>query len=216
MGEPIAIAYQRVIVSGNEPIVTRWRYPPQAISPCDESDPRHADKVGFVHLMKPLRPELHNRRSFIITAAAAGACLAPLLKAAGALAQPADIAPFERTPLFETELKKLLAGAVPTDGKITVDLPEMAENGNFVPITMSVDSPMTDADHVRAIHILSSGNPVAHVATFRLSPLNGRARVQSRMRLARSQDVVVLAELSNGEITMSTMTVKVTLGGCQT
>ena len=215
MNEPIAIPRHCVIVSGNEPIVTRWRQPPQAIYSGDRSDPRHASKVVFVHLMKALRPELLNRRSFIITAAA-GACLAPLLKSATALAQTADTAPFERTPLFETELKTLLAGAVPTDGKITVDLPEMAENGNFVPITMTVDSPMTDADHVRAIHILSSGNPVAHVATFRLSPLNGRARVQSRIRLARSQDVVVLAELSNGEITMSTMTVKVTLGGCQT
>ncbi|HEY8194887.1 MAG TPA: thiosulfate oxidation carrier protein SoxY, partial [Hyphomicrobium sp.] len=87
-------------------------------------------------------------------------------------------------------------------------------NGNFVPITIVVESPMTDADHVKAIHLLSTANPVAHVATFRLSPINAVARVQSRMRLAKTQDVVTLAELSTGQMLIATTFVKVTIGGC--
>ncbi len=79
---------------------------------------------------------------------------------------------------------------------------------------MTVDSPMTDADHVKAIHIVSTANPVALVATFHLSPVNAIARVQSRMRLAKTQDVIVLAELSNGRLLMSTTKVGVTIGGC--
>ena len=79
---------------------------------------------------------------------------------------------------------------------------------------MPVDSPMTDADHVKAIHNVSNANPVAHVETIHLSPINAVARVQSRMRLAKTQDVIILAVLSNGEILMSTTTVKVTIGGC--
>jgi sulfur-oxidizing protein SoxY len=85
-----------------------------------------------------------------------------------------------------------------------------------VPITIFTDNPMTAEDHVMAVHILSTGNPVARVATFHLSPLNGSARVQSRMRLARTQDVVVLAELSKGDVRMSAVIVKVTIGGCAT
>lgn len=160
-----------------------------------------------------------DRRHFVITAAAL-ACLISTGRDAAAGGVSADTmtdaAPFERTELFREAYDKLVAGATPTEGKVSLELPELAENGNFVPVTITVDSPMTDTDHVRKIHILSTGNPVANVATFHLSPLNGSARVQSRMRLARSQDVVVVAELSTGELTMSTLTVKVALGGCQT
>lgn len=155
-----------------------------------------------------------NRRSFVLVALGA-ACSTQLLGSGRALADPGAVLPFERTPHFEEAFQKLLAGATPVEDLIAVDLPEIAENGNFVPITIVAESPMTDADHVRTIHILSSGNPVAPVATFRLSPLNGTARVQSRMRLARSQDVIVLAEMSTGALAIATMTVKVTIGGCQ-
>lgn len=155
-----------------------------------------------------------NRRSFILATLGA-ACSAKFLASSHAFADASAVLPFERTPHFEEAFQKFRAGATPVEGLITVDLPEIAENGNFVPITIVTESPMTDADHVRAIHILSSGNPVASVATFRLSPLNGTARVQSRMRLARSQDVIVLAEMSTGVLAIATMTVKVTIGGCQ-
>lgn len=150
-----------------------------------------------------------DRRSFLISATATAA-LTPLL-ARGAKAEPAGL---ERSKKFRDAFAKFTNGATPVEDKVTVDLPELADNGNFVPITIHVDSPMADADYVKAIHLLSTANPHARVATFHLSPINAVARVQSRMRLAKTQDVVVLAELSTGQILMSTTLVKVTIGGC--
>lgn len=155
------------------------------------------------------RISILDRRHFLISAAAA-AGLASLLRET-AHAASSDR---ERSKDFEATFARLTGGASASTGKLTVDLPELADNGNFVPITMMVDSPMTDADHVTAIHLLSTANPAALVATFHLSPVNGVARVQTRMRLAKTQDVVVLAELSTGEILMATSRVKVTIGGC--
>ena len=77
-------------------------------------------------------------------------------------------------------------------------MPEIAENGNTVPFSISVDNPMTEKDYVKAIHVIATGNPQPGVATFRFTPLSGKAAVASRMRLPRSQDVVGLAELSDG------------------
>lgn len=150
-----------------------------------------------------------SRRSLLISATAA-AGLSPLL----AYAASGDTQTPERSKKFEDAFAKLSAGAKPVEGKLTVDLPETADNGNFVPITIAVESTMTDADYVKAIHLLSTLNPLAHVATFHLSPVNAVARVQSRMRLAKTQDVVVLAELSTGQMLMSTTHVKVIIGGC--
>ena len=82
-------------------------------------------------------------------------------------------------------IKKFTGGKTPVPGKIKLDLPEIAENGNTVPFTITVDSPMTDADYIKAVHVVSTGNPVADVATFRFTPLSGRAMVSSRMRLAK-------------------------------
>jgi sulfur-oxidizing protein SoxY len=150
-----------------------------------------------------------NRRAFLVSAATA-AGLMPIL----VYADTSGSQTLERSQKFEEDFAKLVGGARPVEEKITVDLPEIAENGNFVPIMLSVDSPMTDADYVKAIHLLSTANPVAHVATFHLSPLNGIARVQTRMRLAKTQDVVTLAELSSGQMLIATTLVKVTIGGC--
>jgi sulfur-oxidizing protein SoxY len=151
------------------------------------------------------------RRTFVVSAlAAAAAGFRPL----SALAEDTSALTLERSQKFKDDFARLVGAATPIEGKIAVDLPDIAENGNFVPITMAVDSPMTEADHVTAIHLLSTANPVAHVATFRLSPINAVARVQSRMRLAKTQDVIVLAELSGGDMLISTTLVKVTIGGC--
>lgn len=151
-----------------------------------------------------------SRRTFIVAGGAAIG-LAPFAvradeSSAGALSEPSQD--------FRDDFKRIVGDAKPIDGKVSVDLPETADNGNFVPITIAVDSPMTEADHVKAIHILSSANPHAHVATFHLSPVNAVARVQSRMRLAKTQDVIVLAELSGGDVLISTTRVKVLIGGC--
>lgn len=149
-----------------------------------------------------------NRRTFLLTATAA-ATLFP-----GFMARADTATQLTRSELFETDLKAILKGATPVEGKIAIDLPEIAENGNFVPITIHVDSLMTADDYVKTVHILSTSNPVAKVATFHLSPINAVARVQSRMRLAKTQDVVVVAEMSTGAIALSQALVKVTIGGC--
>jgi len=151
-----------------------------------------------------------SRRTLMVSAAASAMLLKPLL----ALADDAAVSELTRSAQFEEVFAKLIAGATPAEGKVTVELPEIAENGNFVPITISVDSPMTDADNVKTIYLLSTANPVALVGTFRLTPINAEARVQTRMRLAKTQDVITLAEFSNGTLAIATNLVKVTIGGC--
>ena len=152
-----------------------------------------------------------NRRTVLVSGLSALAAFRTTL----ALAEDAAPSQLERSKSFNEVFAALTNGAKPADGMIVLDLPEIAENGNFVPVTITIDSPMTEADHVTAIHLLSTANPVAKVATFKLSAVNGVARVQSRMRLAKTQDVVVLAQLSTGAIAMAMQTVKVTIGGCQ-
>lgn len=152
-----------------------------------------------------------DRRSLVISAASAAFLLTNFR------GQAEDVAPapvLERSGQFADAYAALVAGAKPLEGKITLELPEVAENGNFVPLTVSVDSPMTDQDYVKTIHILSTSNPVARIASFHLSPANGIAKVQSRIRLAKSQEVIALAHLSNGLMLLGTTTVKVTIGGC--
>ena len=156
-----------------------------------------------------MRPTVHSkrpsRREFAIgTAAALSVAALPL---SAVLAQ-------DQTQAWELAVRKILGEAKPIEGKITVELPEIAENGNTVPFSISVDSPMTDKDHVKAIHIVATSNPQPGVATFRLSPQSGKAAVASRMRLQRTQDVITIAELSDGRFLMARRPVKVTIGGC--
>jgi sulfur-oxidizing protein SoxY len=156
-----------------------------------------------------MRPTVHSkrlsRREFAIGTAAAVSVAA--LPVGTVLAQ-------DQAQAWELAVRKILGEAKPIDGKITVELPEIAENGNTVPFSISVDSPMTDKDHVKAIHIVATSNPQPGVATFRLSPQSGKAAVASRMRLQRTQDVITIAELSDGRFLMTRRPVKVTIGGC--
>lgn len=102
----------------------------------------------------------------------------------------------------------------PQEGRIVLRAPPIAENGNTVPITISVESPMTAADHVTRIHVFADKNPTPDVATFHLTPACGRAQVDTRIRLSQTQDVIVLAEMSDGSLYMTRAEVKVTIGGC--
>lgn len=143
-----------------------------------------------------------------------GAGALGLSLATPARAQDAAAAPLPPPPLWQQEVDKILKGAKPVPGKIVLDIPEIAENGNTVPFSLSMDSPMTEANHVRALHVLATGNPQPGIATFRFTPDSGKAAVSSRMRLARTQDVIVIAELSGGNFVMARRPVKVTIGGC--
>jgi sulfur-oxidizing protein SoxY len=120
-------------------------------------------------------------------------------------AQEADMAAAERA---------ILDGRTPIDTGIVFEMPPLSENGNSVDVAVRVDSPMTAADHVRAIHILSEKNPVPRVATFTLTPRAGRAEVATRIRLATSQRIIVLAETSAGVVHRAMREVIVVLGAC--
>ncbi len=106
-------------------------------------------------------------------------------------------------------------GDVPiADGGITLRVPAVAENGGQVPLTVLVESPMTAADHVSAIHVFATRNPTPGVATFRLTPLLARAEVQTRIRLAEDQRIIVLAQSNDGRVRRASAELRVTTGGC--
>ena len=130
--------------------------------------------------------------------------------AAAALPAAAQPAPED----FAGAERAILAGRAPIETGIAVEIPRLSENGNAVDVAVRVDSPMTAADHVRAIHILSERNPVPRVATFTLTPRAARAEVATRIRLATSQQVLVLAETSAGQVHRAAREVIVVLGAC--
>ncbi len=99
-------------------------------------------------------------------------------------------------------------------GRVKLELPPLIENGNAVPLTISVDSPMTEADHVKAIHVFTEKNPQPNVVSFHLGPRAGRARVSTRVRLADTQSVVALCELADGSVWSATASIVVTLAAC--
>ena len=111
-------------------------------------------------------------------------------------------------------IKELTGGAPPKSGRIRLDLPAIAEYGDTVPLTIEIESPMTEADYVDAVHIFAEENPLPHVVTFNFTPSSGRARVSTRIRLAKSQEVVALARMSNGDFYTAARQVRVTIGGC--
>lgn len=161
-------------------------------------------------MMRPVGIECVSRRDVIVAGAAAAMMTVLLGRGATAFAQDTKAA----DSAWEETVKKIMGDAKPADGKIQIELQEIAENGNMVPFSLSVDSPMTEADHVNAIHLIATGNPQPGVGSFFFTPLSGKAAVSGRMRLARTQDVIVVAALSDGRFFMGRRMVKVTIGGC--
>jgi sulfur-oxidizing protein SoxY len=110
---------------------------------------------------------------------------------------------------------KEVAGESPIrEGGVRLDIPPLVENGNAVPLTVTVDSPMSEQDHVKAIHVFNEKNPQPHVFDARLGPLNGKAEISTRIKLNDSQKVVAIAELSNGRFVSGSAEVIVTLAAC--
>ena len=118
------------------------------------------------------------------------------------------------SPHYLGALEAFLAGREAAAGGIAIGAPEVAEDGNTVAVSIEVDSPMTEADHVREVVLFATRNPVAEVARFHLTPACGRAFVATRIRLSESQDVVAVAELSDGSLRRARREVRVTVGGC--
>lgn len=106
------------------------------------------------------------------------------------------------------------AGAPMREGRVTLDIAQLVDNGNAVPVTVSVASPMTPADHVVALALFNERNPQRDVFTTRLGPRSGRARVSSRIRLATSQKLVAVARMNDGSCWTKTVDVIVTLAAC--
>jgi len=136
-----------------------------------------------------------------------------LLGAAAVVLLPFDSA--RATPEALAELiKEVTGGKEPRAGKVKLDVPPLIENGNTVPLTVSVESPMTDADYVKKIHVLNEKNPQPHVFSASLTPRNGRAQVGTRIKLADTQKVVAIAETSRGEFWTASAEVIVTIAAC--
>ena len=111
-------------------------------------------------------------------------------------------------------IKEVTGDAPLREGKVTLDVPPLVENGNTVPLTVSVESPMTSDDYVKAIHVFNEKNPQPHVFNAWLSPANGRAVVATRIKLADAQKVVAIAETSKGEFWTAQAEVIVTIAAC--
>ena len=127
------------------------------------------------------------------------------------------VVPFaaEATPeAMAAAIKEVTGGATLRSGKVKLDIPPLVENGNTVPLTVTVDSPMTLVDHVKTIHVFNEKNPQPHVLNAWLGPRNGKAVVATRIKLADTQKIVAIAETSNGEFWTASADVIVTIAAC--
>jgi sulfur-oxidizing protein SoxY len=131
------------------------------------------------------------------------------------VAQLLAIRPSGATPAsMAAAIRRVVGEADVRDGKVGIEAPPLVENGNSVSITVAVDSPMTAADHVKGIHIFNEKNPQPNVASFHFGPRAGRASVSTRIRLADSQKVVAIAELSDGSFWSASLDLIVTIAAC--
>ncbi|PSO17791.1 SoxY-related AACIE arm protein [Bradyrhizobium sp. MOS003] len=123
--------------------------------------------------------------------------------------------PLRATPaMLNTAIRNVVGEAPIRTGKVKVDIPPLVENGNTVPMTVTVASPMTADDHVKSIHVFNEKNPQPNIANFYLGPSSGRAQVATRIRLADTQKVVAIARLSDDTFWQVAVDVVVTLAAC--
>ena len=141
-----------------------------------------------------------DRRTFVV-----GAALVSVLPFASAHATSEAMA---------AAIKEVVGEGMLREGRVKLDLPPLVENGNVVPLTVSVESPMTAADHVKAIHVFNEKNPQPHVFSARLGSRNGKAVIGTRIKLADSQKIIAIAETSSGAFWSASADVIVTLAAC--
>jgi sulfur-oxidizing protein SoxY len=152
------------------------------------------------------KQEQSTRRRFLSLAGSAtvvGSIQVVCLRAADAT--PATLA---------SSIRNVVGPSLVRTGKVSLEVPPLVENGNTVPMTVSVTSPMTSDDYVKSIHVFNEKNPQPNVANFYLSPQAGRAQVSTRIRLADSQKIVAIARLSDGSFWSASVDVVVTLAAC--
>jgi len=146
-----------------------------------------------------------SRRDFLIAAAGAagGFGLAPASR--HAQATPADM---------QDAIRKVTGGAALRSGRVKLEVPPLIDNGNSVALSVAVESPMTPSDYVKAIHVFTERNPLPNVLSVYLGPRSGRARIATRVRLADTQNVIAIAQLSDGSYWTASAHVVVTLSAC--
>jgi sulfur-oxidizing protein SoxY len=152
------------------------------------------------------KPRYSTRRQFLGYAGGAAVLSAAPL---------ATLRPAEATPATMTSaIRSVVGEAAVRTGKVKLDVPPLVENGNTVPMTVSVTNPMTAADHVVSIHVFNEKNPQPNMGNFYLGPHAGRAQVSTRIRLADSQKITAIARLSDGSFWSASVDVVVTLAAC--
>jgi len=144
-----------------------------------------------------------SRRKFLIGSVGIG--LASALPVESASATPA---------MLEEAIRNVIGEANLQAGKITLEVSPLVENGNTVPVTIIADSPMSKADHVKAIHVFNEKNPQPHVISITLGPRAGKARIATRIKLADTQRIVGIAEMSDGSFWTGEANVIVTIAAC--
>jgi sulfur-oxidizing protein SoxY len=148
----------------------------------------------------------HTRRTFLTLASGAAVLGAiPVVTVRLAEATPA---------MLQSAIRNVVGEAGVRIGKVKLDIPPLVENGNTVPMTVSVTSPMTADDYVKSIHVFNEKNPQPNIGNFHLGPRAGRAQVSTRIRLADSQKVVAIARMSDDSFWSATVDIVVTLAAC--
>jgi sulfur-oxidizing protein SoxY len=145
-----------------------------------------------------------SRRAFLVLGFFAGAARAQL---------PPNIAEIRKQALDDA-IRKVVGNAPVRTGKVKLDIPPLIDNGNTVPLSVEVDSPMSAADHVKAIHVFTERNPQPYVVSAYLGPRAGRARIATRARIGDTGTVMAIAQLSDGSFWSDSVKVIVTLSAC--
>jgi len=151
-----------------------------------------------------------SRREFLVLACGAAS-------AAAATAVEAQLDPNQealRRAAFQEAVRKVTGGAPVKPGRVKLDLPPLIDNGNAVPLSVTVESPMTPADHVKAIHVFTAKNPQPYVVSVYLGPRAGRASIATRARIADTGSVVAVVQMSDGSFWSDSVDVVVTLAAC--
>jgi sulfur-oxidizing protein SoxY len=143
------------------------------------------------------------RREFLIGGASATLLNVVMIESAAATPEA-----------MQAEIRKITGAAQVRIGKIILEIPQLVENGNTVPLSIKVESPMTAGDHVKAIHVFNEKNPQPHVISVALGPRAGRASVSTRIKLADTQNIVALAQMSDGSFWSGSANVIVTIAAC--
>jgi sulfur-oxidizing protein SoxY len=152
------------------------------------------------------KPENSTRRQFLGYAGGAAVLgTVPIVTLRPAQATPATLA---------AAIRSVTGTAVVRTGKVKLDVPPLVENGNTVPMTVSVTSPMTPDDYVKSIHVFNEKNPQPNIGNFYLGPRAGRAQISTRIRLADSQKITAIARLSDDTFWSASIDVVVTLAAC--